>query len=300
MMQFFTSDRFVFPLPDGHNFPGRKYILLRELLLRDGVLKAEQILPSPPVEDSDLLRAHDARYVEKVRTGDLDAAEQRRVGIPWSDILVNRIQATMGGAVKAMEAALETGLSGQLAGGTHHAHRDFGAGFCLFNDFAIAALKAIAEGWVKRVAVIDLDVHQGDGNSAILAHHPDIFVFSMQGEGNFPAKRVPSDLDVELAEGMEDTDYLRILADHLPAVFDFKPDLVLYQAGVDPLKQDRLGRLALSHAGLMQRDRLVLSECRTRGIPVSMAIGGGYAGRIELSVEAYANTYRVAKELYKF
>ncbi len=299
-MRFYSSDRFVFPLPRGHNFPGRKYVLLREKLIKDGILKAEQILPSPPVDDADLLRVHDADYVARVRAGDLDAAEQRRLGLPWSPVLAERAEATMGGAVKALEAALEQGISGQLAGGTHHAHRDFGAGFCLYNDFAIAALKALAEGWVQRIAIVDLDVHQGDGNSAILTPHPDVFVFSMQGEGNFPSRRVSSDLDVELDEGMEDTTYLKTLAEHLPAVFEFKPDLVLYQSGVDPLKQDRLGRLSLSHDGLMRRDRLVLSECHSRGIPLSMAIGGGYAGPIELSVAAYANTYAVAKGLHKF
>ncbi|MEK9673625.1 MAG: histone deacetylase [Rhodospirillaceae bacterium] len=299
-MHFYTSDHFVIPLPGGHNFPGRKYVLLRELLIRDGVLKPEQILPSPPVDNDDLYRAHDRDYVARVRAGQLDDAEQRRIGIPWSETLVRRIHATMGGFVKTVEAALEQGISGQLAGGTHHAHRDFGAGFCIFNDFAIAALKALVEGWVSRIAIVDLDVHQGDGNSAILTPHPDVFVFSMQGEGNFPAKRVPSDLDVELEEGMEDNAYLRTLADHLPAVFDFKPDLVLYQSGVDPLKEDRYGRLSLSHDGLMKRDRLVLSECNSRSIPVAMAIGGGYAGKIELSVAAYANTYRVAKEIYRF
>jgi len=206
----------------------------------------------------------------------------------------------MGGAVAAAEAALEFGLSGQLAGGTHHAHRDFGAGYCVFNDFAIAALKVLAEGWARRVAIVDLDVHQGDGNAAILAGHPDVFVFSMQGAKNFPHHRVASDLDVDLPDGTGDDAYLRALADHLPAVFDFRPDLVLYQAGVDPLAEDRLGRLALTLDGLAKRDRLVLTECRSRGIPVSLGLGGGYADPIDLSVQAYANTYAVAREVHRF
>ncbi|PIW28851.1 MAG: histone deacetylase [Rhodospirillales bacterium CG15_BIG_FIL_POST_REV_8_21_14_020_66_15] len=299
-MRFFTSDRFVIPLPDGHSFPGRKYILLRECLVRDGILKADQILPSPLAGDADIVRAHDAAYVATVREGRLDTQAQRRIGLPWSANLVDRVTATMGGAVAAAEAALDSGLSGQLAGGTHHAHRDFGAGYCVFNDFAIAALKVLAEGWGARVAIIDLDVHQGDGNAAILAGHPDVFVFSMQGEKNFPHQRVASDLDVDLPDGTEDEIYLRTLAEHLPAVFDFRPDLVLYQAGVDPLREDRLGRLALTLDGLARRDRLVLTECRSRGIPVSMAIGGGYADPIEVSVQAYVNTYAVAKEVYRF
>jgi acetoin utilization deacetylase AcuC-like enzyme len=299
-MQFFTSDRFVIPLPDGHSFPGRKYILLREKLVRDGVLAADRIAPSPLASEADIARAHAPDYIAAVNEGRLDAKAQRRIGLPWSRNLVDRITATMGGAVAAAEAALDQGLSGQLAGGTHHAHRDFGAGYCIFNDFAIAALKVIAEGWAARVAIVDLDVHQGDGNAAILAGHPDVFVFSMQGEKNFPHQRVPSDLDVDLPDGTEDTAYLRALVEHLPAVFEFRPDLVLYQAGVDPLKDDRLGRLALTLDGLAKRDRLVLTECHSRGIPVSLGLGGGYADPIELSVQAYANTYAVAKEVYRF
>lgn len=299
-MQFFTSDRFVIPLPDGHSFPGRKYVLLREQLVRDGILAADRIHPSPLAETADIARAHDAEYMAAVRDGRLDAQAQRRIGLPWSRNLVDRVTATMGGAVAAAEAALEFGLSGQLAGGTHHAHRDFGAGYCIFNDFAIAALKVLAEGWATRIAVIDLDVHQGDGNAAILVGHPDVFVFSMQGAKNFPHHRVASDLDVDLPDGTEDTAYLKALADHLPAVFDFRPDLVLYQAGVDPLAEDRLGRLALTLDGLAKRDRLVLTECRSRGIPVSLGLGGGYADPIELSVQAYANTYAVAKDVHRF
>jgi len=299
-MRFFTSDRFVIPLPDGHSFPGRKYILLREHLVREGILAADSILPSPLAEAGDIARAHDADYMAAVRDGRLDAQAQRRIGLPWSRNLVDRVTATMGGAVAAAEAALEFGLSGQLAGGTHHAHRDFGAGYCIFNDFAIAALKILAEGWAARVAIIDLDVHQGDGNAAILTGHPDVFVFSMQGEKNFPHHRVPSDLDVDLPDGTEDAAYLKALAEHLPAVFDFRPDLVLYQAGVDPLAEDRLGRLSLTLDGLAKRDRLVLTECRSRGIPVALGLGGGYANPIELSVQAYANTYAVAKDVYRF
>jgi len=299
-MRFFTSDRFVIPLPDGHSFPGRKYILLRERLVRDGILTAGQIKPSPLAETEDIARAHDADYMAAVRDGRLDAQAQRRIGLPWSRNLVDRVTATMGGAVAAAEAALEFGLSGQLAGGTHHAHRDFGAGYCVFNDFAIAALKVLAEGWARRVAIVDLDVHQGDGNAAILTGHPDVFVFSMQGAKNFPHHRVASDLDVDLPDGTGDDAYLRALADHLPAVFDFRPDLVLYQAGVDPLAEDRLGRLALTLDGLAKRDRLVLTECRSRGIPVSLGLGGGYADPIDLSVQAYANTYAVAREVHRF
>ncbi|MFP4003936.1 MAG: histone deacetylase, partial [Alphaproteobacteria bacterium] len=205
-----------------------------------------------------------------------------------------------GGAVAAAEAALETGLSGQLAGGTHHAHREFGAGFCVYNDVAAAALWAVGTARAARVAIIDLDVHQGDGNAAILKDTDEVFVFSMHGEKNFPFRKQESDLDVALPDHTEDDAYLRALAEYLPAVLAFRPDLVLYQAGVDPLAEDRLGRLALTHRGLMERDEMVLSACARAGIPVSMAIGGGYAEPIEASVAAYVNTYRVAKRLHGF
>jgi acetoin utilization deacetylase AcuC-like enzyme len=206
----------------------------------------------------------------------------------------------MGGAVAAARAAMRDGLSGQLAGGTHHAHYDFGSGYCVFNDFAVAALALLADKTVERVAIIDLDVHQGDGNAAILSPRPDVFVLSIHGEKNFPFRKQASDTDVDLPDGTEDGAYLRALADALPAVWDFRPDIVLYQAGVDPLGEDRLGRMALTYDGLIKRDALVLTEARTRGVPVSMAIGGGYADPIEVSVEAYANTYRVAKDIYGF
>ncbi|MCG8652650.1 MAG: histone deacetylase, partial [Pirellulales bacterium] len=172
--------------------------------------------------------------------------------------------------------------------------------YCVFNDQCVAALCAIELGWVERVAIIDLDVHQGDGNAAILTPHGSVFVFSMHGEKNFPFRKCESDLDVALADGTGDETYLRVLAEHLPAVFAFRPELVLYQAGVDPLAEDRLGRLALTHDGLAARDEMVLRACQARGVPVCMAIGGGYAEPIDASVAAYVNTYRVAKSLYRF
>lgn len=299
-MKVFYSDTFNIPLPDKHRFPNTKYRLLREALLADGVLREEQLQVSPLIERADVLRAHDRDYVEAFEDGTLDDKAIRRIGFPWSEFLVTRTRATAGGALAAARAALEEGISGQLAGGTHHAHRDFGSGYCIYNDFAIAALSLIETGMVQRIAIIDLDVHQGDGNAAILKDHPQTFVFSMHGEKNFPFRKHDSDLDIALPDGMEDEAYLDALDEHLPAVFAFGPDLVLYQSGVDGLNVDKLGRLNLSHQGLMARDERVLAECRSRGIPVSMGIGGGYADPIEASVTAYANTYRVAKKLYGF
>ncbi len=232
--------------------------------------------------------------------GTLSADIVRRIGLPWSPALARRSRATVGGSLAAAREALHHGISGQLAGGTHHAHRDFGSGFCVFNDLAVAALTLLEDGVVQRIAILDLDVHQGDGNASILAGRPGVLVISIQGARNFPFRRVPSDIDVELADGTEDRAYLEALTDVLPAIEAHRPDLVLYLSGVDPLKEDRLGRLALTHEGLAERDRMVLEMCRRRGFPISIAIGGGYAVPIEVSVEAYANTFRVTREVFGF
>lgn len=299
-MKFFYSDTFNLDLPPGHRFPASKYAMLRRKLLADGLARLDQLEASPLADDQALHRAHAPDYVASIDGGTIAPAAMRRIGFPWSKHVASRARATMGGAVMAARSALAHGLSGQLAGGTHHAHYDFGAGFCVYNDFAVAALALLAEGLARRVAVVDLDVHQGDGNASLLSPREDVFVLSVHGEKNFPFRKLDSDLDVELPDSAQDDAYLSALADALPAVWDFRPDIVLYQAGVDPLKEDRLGRMALTHGGLVARDRMVLSQAKARGVPVSMAIGGGYAAPIDASVAAYANTYRVAKELWGF
>lgn len=296
-MRVFFSDAFDLNLPPGHRFPATKYGRLRRRLVEERILAEDMLSASPPIGAAEIGVAHAADYVAAIESGAISESAMRRIGFPWSAHVWRRASATMGGAVAAARAALQSGLSGQLAGGTHHAHYDFGAGYCVFNDFAIAALTLFAEGRVKRVAVVDLDVHQGDGNAAILGSRDDVFIFSMHGAKNFPFRKEKSTLDVEMPDGVEDDAYLAALAEHLPAVFAFRPDLIFYQAGVDPLAEDRLGRLALTHQGLMTRDRMVLGEADRRGIPVSIAIGGGYAEPIEASVEAYANTWRVARAL---
>jgi acetoin utilization deacetylase AcuC-like enzyme len=297
-MKFFYSDTYPLPLPEGHRFPVEKYTLLRQGLVSQGLLSEDMLHRSPLVKRDDLLRAHAPGYVDAFEQGALDDKAIRRIGLPWSEAQVTRTHATMGGAVAAARSALEHGLSGQLGGGTHHAHYDYGAGFCVFNDFAIACLHVLSKGLAQRVAIIDLDVHQGDGNAAMLSRRDDVFVFSMHGKNNFPHNKCVSDLDVELDDNCADDVYLSLLQEHLSEVFAFSPDLVLYQCGVDGLEYDRMGRLKLTFDGLMQRDELVLSACYQRGIPVSMGIGGGYAKPITHSVEAYMNTYRVVKRLY--
>lgn len=299
-MRFYYPDVEDLPLPAGHRFPIGKYRLLRSAVERDDILPKASLTASPPVGPDDLLRAHSAAYVGAMLDGSVDQGIIRRIGLPWSETLMRRSRATVGGAMMAARSALEHGVSGQLAGGTHHAHRDFGSGFCVFNDLAVTALTLLEEKAVDRIAILDLDVHQGDGNAAILKERPDVFIVSLHGEKNFPFRKVPSDLDVELPDGTEDVAYIEALREALPAVAAFKPDLLLYLSGADPLKQDRLGRLSLSFEGLVERDRIVFELCRRRGIPVSIAIGGGYADPIADSVTAYANTFRTAREVFRF
>lgn len=297
-MQFFYPDTPDLPLPPGHRFPAGKYSMLRQRMLAERTLGNALLTRSPAATTAELALAHDPGYVGAVLDGTLSADIQRRIGLPWSETLVARSLATTGGSIAATRSALENGLSGQLAGGTHHAHRDFGSGYCVFNDLAVAALAILAEGSVARIAIIDLDVHQGDGNAAILAGTAAVFVLSIHGEKNFPFRKVPSTLDVGLADGTEDAAYLRALAGALERVADFRPELILYLSGVDALASDKLGRLSLTFEGLEQRDRMVFEFCRRRGIPVSIAIGGGYADPITDSVQAYASTFRVARDVF--
>jgi len=294
----FDPSASVIPLPPGHRFPAAKYALLRAELVARGTLRPDEIVPSPAAPGNALAVAHDAAYVAAMADGSIDAAAMRRIGFPWSPRVYERAAATCGGALAAARSALSDGVSGQLAGGTHHAHRDFGAGYCVFNDQAFAALTLIAEGATARIAVVDLDVHQGDGTASLLAGRTDCFVFSMHGAKNFPFRKARSSLDVELPDGCGDEEYLAALAEHLPAVFAFRPNLILYQAGVDPLADDRLGRLSLTHAGLAARDAMVFDAAASRGVAVSIAIGGGYAAPIEASVAAYANTFDAARAAY--
>jgi len=299
-VKLFYADTYEIPLPEKHRFPRNKNRLLREALIREGVVSAGQMMLSPLAERDDIVHVHSPDYTDSFFSGSLPREMMRRIGVPWSEGLVLRSRATMGGAVAAMREALEHGFSGQLAGGTHHAHADFGSGYCSLNDFALAASIAMREGLANRVAIVDLDVHQGDGNASMLAANPHAFVFSLHGEKNFPFRKAVSDLDIGLADGTEDEPYLRRLHDGLEAVLAFRPDLVLYQCGVDPLVHDKLGRLALSYEGLARRDRLVFETFASRGVALSFGVGGGYCDPIEQSVAAYMNTIAAAKQVYRF
>jgi acetoin utilization deacetylase AcuC-like enzyme len=297
-MQFFYPDTPDIPLTPGHRFPSGKYRLLRELILKEGILPAASLVAAPSATPEQLQLAHDPAYVTAALVGTLEPEILRGIGLPWSEILMARARATVGGSLAAARSALTTGFSGQLAGGTHHAHRAFGSGFCVFNDLAVTSLTLLAEGRVSRIAILDLDVHQGDGNAAILGPNPAVFVVSLHGDRNFPFVKPPSDLDIGLADGTGDDAYLVALEPALERIAEFRPGLLLYLSGADALRSDRLGRLDLSLAGLAARDRRVFQFCRDRAVPVSIAIGGGYADPISESVEAYANTFRVGMQVF--
>ncbi len=294
-MRVFTSDRHELPLPPGHRFPAAKYRLLRELLLAERILGPDDLLPAPLAEPGLLEAAHDPAYVEAVRCGSLEPRLQRAIGLPWSRQLYLRSLASVGGALAAAEAALADGISGCLGGGTHHARRDAGAGFCVFNDLAAVALTLLSRGVVRKVTIVDLDVHQGDGNGALLGAAPGVALLDLYCESNYPARKVLAGDAVALSQEITDREYLDVLSAHLPGALD--ADLVLYLAGVDPLACDRLGRMSLSAAALRERDAMVLETCRDRRIPVSLALGGGYGEPIERTVAAHAATYRVARAL---
>jgi acetoin utilization deacetylase AcuC-like enzyme len=297
---FFYPDTPDIPLPDGHRFPAGKYRALRERAESEGLLGGAELVASPRVSRGELLAAHDAAYVDAVFDGTLAPEIQRRIGLPWSETLVERSRAAVGGSLAAARLALDAGISGQLAGGTHHAHRSFGSGFCTFNDLAVAVNVLLAEGRCRRIAILDLDVHQGDGNAAILAGEPRAFVASVHGEKNFPFRKVASDLDIGLPDGTSDLAYLAAVDAALDAVAHFRPDLMLYLSGADALECDRLGRLSLTHAGLKERDLAVFRFADQRGLPVSFALGGGYANPIAETVEGYANTLRSARDVFGF
>ena len=290
--QFYFTDHITVPLHPGHRFPMEKYRLLHEAVLREGVIGEDQLRPAPLASVSDLLLAHDERYVQGLLTHSLTEKELRPIGLTWSSQLLERSLASTGGFVAAAQSALQTGFSGLLAGGTHHAHKDRGEGYCVFNDFAVAAMKLINEKQVSKILIIDLDVHQGNGNSSIMGMRDDIFIFSMHGEKNYPFRKIPSHLDIALTQGCDDETYLTTLKEALTKI-NFEYDVLFYQAGVDNLKEDTLGTFNLSLEGLIQRDTMIFEFAR--GKPIAVAIGGGYAKPIELTVQAHVNTFKVAK-----
>lgn len=294
-MKVYHSSQFAFPLPRGHRFPLVKYALLREAVQASGLIPAGDLMVPPPASDEQLLRAHDPGYVRKVVEGRLTDREIRRIGLPWSPELVTRARYSVGGTIAACRAALQEGLAVNLAGGTHHASADRGQGYCLFNDVIIAARTLQAEGLAGQVVILDCDVHQGNGTAALARGDPSIFTFSIHNQNNFPLHKEPGDLDIGLDDGTGDDLYLLALEEGVRlALARARADLAIYLAGADPHEGDLLGRLAVTADGLAQRDRLVLQMCRDHGLPVAIALAGGYGRRVEDTVAVHLQTVRIA------
>jgi acetoin utilization deacetylase AcuC-like enzyme len=297
-MRIYYCDSFELPLPEGHSFPMAKYRLLRERVQAQlASLNAELCLP-PAISDQDVLAVHCANYVERVRSGTLSATELRKIGFPYSAQMAERTRRVSGASLQALIDALHgAGVGVNLAGGTHHAHYDFGAGYCVFNDAVIAARGVQARALAKRVLIVDLDVHQGNGTASLCAHDPSITTFSMHAAKNYPAIKALSDIDVELRNGTTDDTYLALLRLHLPRAFDLaRPDAVVYLAGADPFERDRLGYLKLTQAGLAERDRIVFQACLSRGVAVALVMAGGYAPNIADIVDIHFQSVQRAAE----
>ena len=293
-MRLWTHDRWRFPLPERHRFPIDKYTLLRERVVADGIVAAGDVLEPEPAPWPWIEAVHDGELVARIRDGSLTLRESRGLGLPWSPELVERARRAVAGTVEAVRFGLEHGLGMNLGGGTHHAGYDFARGYCLFNDVAVALARVRTDGDARRVLVVDCDVHQGDGTAQALAGDPDAFTLSLHGARNYPFQRIPSDLDVDLPSGTGDRDYLRALDDALDTALPHaRPDIAFYLAGADPFEGDRLGRLALTKAGLRARDELVVERLRGAGAAVVVVLAGGYAHDVADTVDINAATAAV-------
>jgi acetoin utilization deacetylase AcuC-like enzyme len=295
MLHAWSNAKYSLPLPSGHRFPIAKYAMLRERVLAEGIVAPEHLHDPARASREDLLLVHTADYVDRFTRGELTETEVRRLGFPWSDALVERSYRAAGGTIEAARCALDSGIAMNLAGGTHHAFPSHGEGFCVFNDVAIAIRALQRDGVIERAAVVDLDVHQGNGTHAVFAGDPRVLTFSMHGERNYPFHKVAGCVDIELADGTADEEYLSLLSRALPGVLAAaNADIVFYLAGADPLVSDRLGRLAVTFDGLARRDAFVLEQCAEIGLPVVITIAGGYAEPIDQTVNAHAATARIA------
>jgi acetoin utilization deacetylase AcuC-like enzyme len=290
---------YAHPLPDGHRFPMLKYELIPQQLLHEGAMEAHHFVSPEIVADEWVLTTHHADYFFRLKNGQLTYQEERRIGFPYSSALVERELRIAKGTIDGSMFALEHGIAFNVAGGTHHAGSNWGEGFCMLNDQAIAANYLLSNKLANRILIIDLDVHQGNGTAEIFQNEDRVFTFSMHAEHNFPFRKERSNLDIGLADGISDAEYLSILEQNLlPLLDNFAPDFVFYLSGVDILATDKLGKLAVSKVGCKARDLLVLSACKARNIPVQVSMGGGYSPDIKDIVDAHCSTYKVAAELY--
>ena len=304
-VKVFYSDTFVLPLPEDHRFPMRKYSMLRKRVEAEGIAGEGELLVPEPVTDEQILRAHERQYLRKIVTGTTTRQEQRRIGFPWSEAMVERSRRASGGTLGACRAALREGFAANIAGGTHHALSYRGEGFCIFNDAPIATRALQDAGLIERALIIDTDVHQGNGTAEILEGDHTAYTFSMHGAKNFPFQKERSDLDVELSDGAGDDEFLSSLRRGLDKAFarcragePGGPDIAIYLAGADPFEGDRLGRLNVTKQALAERDALVLEGCRERGLPVAIVMAGGYAKEIEHTVDIHFQTVRRAAAMH--
>lgn len=297
-MRVCFHDGYFAPLPDGHRFPMGKFPALHRILLNEGLVGHDDVIAPDPASWDDLARVHDQGYLKALESGTLDAQSERRIGLPWSEALVRRSRLATGGTMRAAEMALEDGMAANLAGGMHHGYPGFGEGFCVLNDVAVAVRALQDRESVGRVLLIDLDVHQGNGNAFIFADDDSVFTFSVHGARNFPFRKEASDLDVPLDDGLDDDGYARVLDAHLDDVYAMaRPDFVVYLAGVDVVDGDRFGRLKLTRDGLARRDRTVLRSALSRSLPILIVLAGGYAATHELTADLHATAHREARRL---
>ena len=299
-MKLFYIDTFGFPLPEGHRFPLEKYYRLRERIIREGPVAQKHFFVPHAATDDELAKAHALDYINRVKKGLLTSQEMRRIGFPWSAELVERSRRSCGATIEACREALRDGIAVHLAGGTHHAFRNYGEGYCLFNDSAVASRLVQSEGKVQRITIIDCDVHKGNGTASILADDSSIYTFSIHGKKNFPFDHEKSDLDIPLDDNTDDATYLAALEQGLShALRVSDPDLALYLAGSDPYTKDRFGRLSLTKQGLAERDRLVFHQCLRKRIPVALTMAGGYAQKVEDTVDIHFQTVKMALNYHK-
>jgi acetoin utilization deacetylase AcuC-like enzyme len=299
-LKIFYHDHFVLPLPEGHRFPMSKYALLRRRVIEANLVRSQDLLVGPAATDEELTRAHHPDYLRRVIEGELSDREIRRIGFPWSPGLVERSRRSVGSTIAACRAASTGGIGVNLAGGTHHAGPEYGQGFCVFNDSAVAARTLQAEGKFRRVVILDCDVHQGNGTAEVFSHDPTVFTFSIHGAKNFPFRKIPGDLDVALQDGAGDPIYLDALEQGIGQALDLaRADLAIYLAGADPYAGDSLGRLAVSKRGLAERDRLVFDACRSAGLPLAVVMAGGYGKQVEDTVDIHFQTVSLAAKLFR-
>jgi acetoin utilization deacetylase AcuC-like enzyme len=299
MLRIAFSPIYKYQLPEGHRFPMEKYELIPEQLLYEGTVREANFFHPSPLTEEEAMHTHTKSYWDKLNLLTLSSKEERAIGFPINKHFIWRGRHITQGTIECTHFALQYGCAMNVAGGTHHAYADHGEGYCCLNDQAVAANYLLRNKLARQILIVDLDVHQGNGTAHIFQNEPSVFTFSMHGEKNYPLRKETSNLDIPLPDGLQDKDYLRILQTHLPALIDqLQPDFIFYQSGVDILNTDKLGRLQVSREGCRQRDRFVFEQCRKNRIPVVASMGGGYSHRISDIVDAHANTFRMAQEVF--